>query len=161
MDEIICVRHPRPLLGEGPVWSAEEISFLAFQGYIWSAHWGGGQITRYSQLKPDLDNGLRQRQRLRTLGAAQTRWEGIHAFPYPSAIVLYQLGLKSLYAPTGEIERVIILPVRRPTSCTFGGKNLDQLLVTSPRQSFHGAGQNSPLDGGLFRIDVGIQGLPS
>ncbi len=26
----------------------------------------------------------KQSQRLRTLGAAQTRWEGIHAFPDPS-----------------------------------------------------------------------------
>jgi sugar lactone lactonase YvrE len=36
-------------------------------------------------------------------------------------------------APGGEIDRVIDLPVRNPTNCTFGGKDRNVLCVTSAR----------------------------
>ncbi len=35
------------------------------------------------------------------------------------------------YAPTGQIDFELELPVRRPTSCIFGGKDLDTLFITS------------------------------
>jgi sugar lactone lactonase YvrE len=37
------------------------------------------------------------------------------------------------YAPTGEIERVVEMPVSRPSCCTFGGPDLKTLFVTSAR----------------------------
>ena len=37
------------------------------------------------------------------------------------------------YDPDGRIDRVIDLPVRQPTSCMFGGENLDVLYVTTAR----------------------------
>jgi sugar lactone lactonase YvrE len=35
--------------------------------------------------------------------------------------------------PDGEVDRVIELPVRNPTNCTFGGENNNVLYVTSAR----------------------------
>lgn len=65
------------------------------------------------------------------------------------------------YAPDGTIDRVVDLPVEKPTSCMFGGPDLATLYVTSavwdltPEKL---AGQ--PHAGGLFAIDVGVRGVP-
>ena len=63
------------------------------------------------------------------------------------------------YNPEGAIDRVITLPVPRPTSCVFGGELLDRLYVTSasigllPEQL-----AKAPLSGGVFELNVGICG---
>jgi sugar lactone lactonase YvrE len=65
------------------------------------------------------------------------------------------------YAPNGSIDRVIPMPVQRPTSCAFGGENLDILYVTSA--SFNLSEQQraaAPLAGSLFAVDAGVKGLP-
>ena len=67
----------------------------------------------------------------------------------------------SRYDPHGRVERVINLPVPRPTSCIFGGPELRTLFVTSARIRLS-AGQlaEAPLSGSVFSIDTGVQGLP-
>jgi L-arabinonolactonase len=66
------------------------------------------------------------------------------------------------YHPDGKIDRVIGLPVQRPTACTFGGENLDVLYVTSatyPLAQTMLAKQ--PLAGSLFAIHgLGVRGIP-
>jgi len=63
------------------------------------------------------------------------------------------------FDPAGQIERIIKMPVLRPTSCVFGGADLTELYITS-------AGVNEadraeyPLSGDLFRIKTGIKGQP-
>jgi L-arabinonolactonase len=65
------------------------------------------------------------------------------------------------YAPDGTIDRVIGLPVQRPTMCAFGGKNLDTLYVTSATYPLSEAAlAKQPLAGSLFAIDVGVRGVP-
>jgi L-arabinonolactonase len=65
------------------------------------------------------------------------------------------------YSPGGEIDRVIGLPVQRPTMCAFGGKNLDVLYVTSATYPLSKAAlRKQPLAGSLFAIDVGVRGQP-
>jgi sugar lactone lactonase YvrE len=65
------------------------------------------------------------------------------------------------YAPDGRVDRVVALPVQKPTSCMFGGPDLATLYVTSavwdltPEKL---AGQ--PQAGGLFALDVGVRGVP-
>ncbi|MCB2160282.1 MAG: SMP-30/gluconolactonase/LRE family protein [Rhodobacteraceae bacterium] len=66
------------------------------------------------------------------------------------------------YTPGGEVEREIEMPVRKVTSVTFGGPDLDILFVTSmarpPLPRFPGDG---PLRGSLFAIrGLGIRGVP-
>jgi len=65
------------------------------------------------------------------------------------------------YTPGGRVDREVALPVGQPTSCTFGGADLDVLFVTSARE---GLGQaalaDQPLAGSVFAISAGVQGLP-
>ena len=64
------------------------------------------------------------------------------------------------YAPDGRVDRVVTMPVRRPTSCTFAGSDLRTLVVTS---AAWGLSTLSPegVDGAVFLLDVGVAGLPS
>ncbi len=58
----------------------------------------------------------------------------------------------------GSCLAQIILPVRNITSCAFGGKNLDELYVTSA--NIDSKGTEKELAGSLFRVKVqtGIKG---
>jgi L-arabinonolactonase len=65
------------------------------------------------------------------------------------------------FAPDGRLERAINLPVQRPTSCQFGGPNLDVLFVTSATQKLSAEQlSKQPFAGALLAIDVGVNGLP-
>ncbi len=66
------------------------------------------------------------------------------------------------YAPDGNLERTVDMPVKKVTSVMFGGPNLDILYVTSmakpPLPRFPGDGV---MRGSLFAIhDLGIRGVP-
>ena len=64
------------------------------------------------------------------------------------------------YAPDGRIDRVIELPVQRPTSCAFGGPDLATLYITTASQKMSPAElQAQPLAGALLALDVGVRGL--
>lgn len=57
-------------------------------------------------------------------------------------------------APDGRIDRVVQLPVRRPTTCAFGGADMETLFITSARSE-------ERLSGGLFAFRPGIAGIPA
>lgn len=64
------------------------------------------------------------------------------------------------YSPDGHIDRVIELPVSRPTCCVFGGEALGTLYVTSACMELSGATLRAqPLAGSLFRIETGTTGI--
>ena len=66
------------------------------------------------------------------------------------------------YDPDGTIERVINMPVQRPTSCTFGGENLDQLYITSAWTGLHEIDRREqPMAGDLFCVQTEIKGQPA
>lgn len=65
------------------------------------------------------------------------------------------------YAPDGRLDRVVDLPVQKPTSCMFGGPDLRTLYVTSAVWDLKGdALAKQPQAGGLFALDVGVGGVP-
>lgn len=66
------------------------------------------------------------------------------------------------YHPDGTIDRVIGLPVQRPTACGFGGPDLDTLYVTSATHPLPQTMlRKQPLAGSLFAIrGLGVRGLP-
>jgi len=65
------------------------------------------------------------------------------------------------YSPAGTIDRVIELPVTRPTSCMFGGDNLDVLYITTARETLTPEQiAQAPLSGSLFATKPGVRGLP-
>lgn len=60
----------------------------------------------------------------------------------------------------GRLDRVIPLPVSRPTSCAFGGPDLDQLFVTSAWDRLTAEERaRQPFAGSLFRIRPGVRGV--
>jgi sugar lactone lactonase YvrE len=62
---------------------------------------------------------------------------------------------------TGRCLTEVRLPCSRPTSCCFGGPDLDRLFITTARIGLSEtalAGQ--PLAGGLFSCQVGVAGSP-
>lgn len=65
------------------------------------------------------------------------------------------------YAPDGKVDRVINLPVPRPTSCAFGGQDYSTLYVTSARIRLSAQQlAEAPLSGSVFAIRAGVCGLP-
>jgi sugar lactone lactonase YvrE len=65
------------------------------------------------------------------------------------------------YDPDGKLEREIEVSAQRPTSCTFGGPDLDELYVTSASVGMDWMDRvKQPAAGNLFRIRVDVKGLP-
>lgn len=67
------------------------------------------------------------------------------------------------FTPDGRLDRLVAVPVEKPSMCAFGGPRLDELYVTSIRpdnrpeeelQRWHSRA------GGLFVLSPGVQGLP-
>ncbi len=63
----------------------------------------------------------------------------------------------SRFCPDGTLDRVVSLPVRRPTCMAFGGPDLDVLYVTSARAGLTDPGLD---DGGVLAFRPGVRGLP-
>ncbi|UZE22225.1 SMP-30/gluconolactonase/LRE family protein [Pseudomonas sp. B21-056] len=56
--------------------------------------------------------------------------------------------------PDGQVDRVIELPVSRPTSCVFGGEDLKTLYITSAASPL-----GHPLDGAVLSMRVDVPGV--
>jgi len=65
------------------------------------------------------------------------------------------------YAPDGGLDRIVPVPVARPTSCGFGGPDLSTLYVTTTCQGMNEAEmRDNPLAGALLAFEPGVPGLP-
>ena len=66
------------------------------------------------------------------------------------------------FSPSGQEMQRIRLPVPRPTSCCFGGSNLETLYITSAAVRLsQEALDAAPLSGSVFALDLpGVRGLP-
>ena len=63
--------------------------------------------------------------------------------------------------PDGRVERVVRLPVQRPTCPAFGGPDLDVLFVTSASIELDAAALAAqPCAGGILALRPGVRGLP-
>jgi sugar lactone lactonase YvrE len=67
------------------------------------------------------------------------------------------------YAPDGALERVIDLPVSRPSCCTFGGPDHRTLFVTSAQYNMSAEEKRQDPDAGsLFSIELDdVKGFPA
>ena len=111
----------------------------------------------------DVESGtIGQRQEFATMG-------NIPGVPDGSSVdsegfvwnAVFDGGCLVRYAPDGRIDRVVPLPVTRPSACTFGGPDLATLYVTTARFRLPPeklATERSA--GGLLAVDVGVRGLP-
>jgi sugar lactone lactonase YvrE len=74
--------------------------------------------------------------------------------------VQWGLGRIVRYAPDGRVDTVVPTPVEQPSSCVFGGPDLDILYVTSARDGLTPESlKASPLAGALFAFRPGVRGL--
>jgi sugar lactone lactonase YvrE len=65
------------------------------------------------------------------------------------------------YAPDGGITHEVEVPVPQPTSCIFGGRDLDVLLITTSRLNMTSEQIGRyPLSGSVFAVRPGLTGLP-
>jgi sugar lactone lactonase YvrE len=55
-------------------------------------------------------------------------------------------------APDGNVDRIVYLPVSRPTTCAFGGEGLNTLFITSARSS-------DQLSGCVFALRMEVGGI--
>jgi sugar lactone lactonase YvrE len=64
------------------------------------------------------------------------------------------------YAPDGQIDRIVKMPLDRPTCCAFGGPDLATLFITTTSQNMtSGQLAAQPLAGGLFAYRPGVRGI--
>jgi sugar lactone lactonase YvrE len=64
-------------------------------------------------------------------------------------------------SPSGDVDAVVQVPVARPTSCTFGGPDLDTLFVTTARIGLaQDALREQPWAGHILSWTPGVSGLP-
>jgi len=72
------------------------------------------------------------------------------------------LGEIHRYDPHGKLERMIKLPVRRATDCTFGGPDLKTLYITTARETMTPQQlAAAPLSGSLFAVACDVPGMPT
>ncbi len=74
---------------------------------------------------------------------------------------LVEVGKVARFAPDGQLERLIDMPVRHVTCPCFGGPDLDVLFVTSISNSGNALKDAHPDAGALFAVHgTGVRGLP-
>lgn len=143
------------IVSNGPCWSPDgKIFYFAdsWSGEIWAYDYDldtGNVSNRRTFTKIDTSTGGAADGS--TVDAEGCLW---NAQVYDGKVIRY--------TPDGKVDRVIEMPVRKVTSCMFGGPNLDILYVSSmakpPLPRFPGDGVQR---GSLFAIhDLGIKGVP-
>ncbi|MGW4675654.1 SMP-30/gluconolactonase/LRE family protein [Streptomyces sp. NPDC004324] len=71
-------------------------------------------------------------------------------------VAFWDGGAVRRYTPDGVLDRVIALPVRRPTACAFGGADLTDLYITTART---GLAAPHPLSGSVLVVPGAGKGL--
>lgn len=149
------------VVGNGPAWSKDGSQFFVCQSlekviyvYKYNTETGLASDRRVFVSTEDFD-GIPDGA---TVDAENHLW-----------VVIHGAGLILRFDPDGVIERSIELPTLNITSLTFGGRDLDELYVTSlnpsklPRKSDTHEQVGGPLDAGagyLFHVTgLGIAGI--
>lgn len=75
-------------------------------------------------------------------------------------VAVWDGGQVRRYAPDGQLVARVRVPVSRPTSCCFGGSELDTLFVSTARKGLTDDQLRSQPDAGrLFCAEVGVRGV--
>ena len=142
------------IVSNGPCWSPSGETFYfcdTWSGEIWAYDYDlatGAASNRRTFAKVDTRGG----------GAADGCTVDAEGCLWQALVYAGQL---VRYSPDGKVDRVLEMPVKKVTSLTFGGPNLDTLFVTSmarpPLPRFPADGQQR---GALFAITgLGVQGI--
>ncbi|MFC6340152.1 SMP-30/gluconolactonase/LRE family protein [Pseudomonas sp. CCM 7891] len=142
------------IVSNGPCWSPSGETFYfadTWSGEIWAYDYNnatGAVANRRSFASVDTSGGGAADGC--TVDAEGCLWQ---ALVYAGKLVRY--------TPHGQVDRIIEMPVKKVTSLTFGGPNMDTLFVTSmakpPLPRFPEDGQQR---GALFAITgLGVKGI--
>jgi sugar lactone lactonase YvrE len=129
-------------------WSPDRRRFYSgdsLANVIWSYDYdpGTGAIANEASFLKDFDRGVPDGS---TIDAEGYLWNCRY---YGACIVRV--------APNGQIDRVVEMPVRNITTCTFGGSDLKMLYVTTASVD---AAPGDRLAGGLYAIQSEVAGQP-
>ena len=106
----------------------------------------------------DAERGLHDRRRFVAIPETAGQPDGLTVDAAGGIwVAMYGGGAVLHFGPDATLETRVELPARDVTACTFGGPDLDRLYVTTSRQD----GDPSPLAGSVFRVDIGVRGLPA
>jgi len=76
-------------------------------------------------------------------------------------VAFWDGGAVRCFSAEGALLEELPVPVRRPTSCSFGGPELRQLLITTARRGLsEGELREQPLAGSVLVVEPGVTGLP-
>lgn len=73
-------------------------------------------------------------------------------------VALHGSGTVRRFAPDGQLDRVLRLPVSHVTCCAFGGADYADLYITSMTFGLEERIRDEPLAGALFRCRPGVRG---
>ena len=129
-------------------WSPDKKRFYSgdsLANVIWAYDYdsGSGEITNEISFLQDFDRGLPDGS---TVDAEGYLWN-----------CRYYGGCIVRVAPKGTVDRVVEMPVKNITTCTFGGSDLKTLYVTTASAQ---AAPDERLAGGLFAIQCEVRGQP-
>jgi sugar lactone lactonase YvrE/DNA-binding IclR family transcriptional regulator len=112
----------------------------------------------------DLASGtVGNRQALITIPASDGKPDGLTVDDQGCLwVALWDAWQIARYSPDGQLMQRVRVPVPRPTSCCFGGDNLDTLFITSASLRLDEAQlASAPLSGSLFALSLpDARGLP-
>ena len=74
-------------------------------------------------------------------------------------VALWEGGSLHRYSPDGRLDLIVPVPASQTTKCAFGGKDLQDLYVTSAWVGLDAAARaQQPHAGSLFRVRPGVSG---
>jgi sugar lactone lactonase YvrE len=108
------------------------------------------------------DGSLGERRRLITIPPGEGLPDGMTVDAEGGLwIALHGSGSIRRYMPDGRVDRVVRVPPKMVTCCTFGGSDLTDLYITTMSLGLSAADRRAqPLAGALFRCRPGVRGLP-
>lgn len=148
-----------------PDWSVRRVlgDLTVSNGLEWSpdgslAYYNDTATHRIDVLDYDRDAGLTGRRPFVTFGDDGNP-DGLTVDAEGGVwVALYGAGAVHRYDTQGRLSAVVEVPTPNTTACALGGPDLDQLFVTTSRQGM--GPDDDPRAGALFRVGVGVRGLP-
>ena len=111
----------------------------------------------------DVDTGhIRNRQTLASVPKASGSPDGLAVDTEGCIwVAIAKGGLVQRFTPQGEIDAVVRIPVDFVRSCTFGGKRLTDLYMTTASVGLSkGQLDQQPHAGGIYKCQTWVEGLP-
>ena len=133
-------------------------------GLEWSpddslAYYVDTETFRIDRFDYDRDGGLTARRPFVDLSDEGLRPDGLTVDSDGGVwVALANGGAVRRYTADGRLDGVVEVPARMVTACTIGGRDLDQLYITTSREGLEPG--DDPLAGSLFRVEVGRIGRP-